>query len=263
MGKFFSNLFSKKPRADMSNFVIDKTKKELLEIKEGTVHAILPSNVQSMSRLAYLKCRGTLESVTFPASIISKQGFADIPDVCKKISRVEFCEGVTNLASTKFRFLSEEVDVILPKSLRMIDPIYMFTSNYEGSKLTINYRGTEEEWNKVSKLSIKEYKQSPPNAWLFTDLSDCLSNEEQLRKENMKIYFDGAKARWDIIDSAHKEIIIRRAKSSLRVSRGDAYRAIKDKPGEKPNFKTTVVIITTHDYTISENCTLNFNYTEK
>ena len=100
----------------------------------------IPNNIIKIDTGAFSGCTG-LTSITISNSVKNIESFAFSTNT--SLTSIEIPEGITTLANDTFIGCSNLTSIILPKSLKSLGN-GVFSST---GITTINYRGTEEEWN--------------------------------------------------------------------------------------------------------------------
>ena len=113
----------------------------------GLTSITIPESVTTIDSYAFSNCYG-LTSITIPDSVtsIGKQAFYN----CISLTSIIIPESVTTINSQAFQNCSDLTSVTIPDSVTSIGN-YAF---YGCTRLkTINYTGTEEQWNAINKIS--------------------------------------------------------------------------------------------------------------
>ncbi len=125
----------------------------------------IPSSVTSIGRSAFTYCE-SLTSVKIPDSVtsIGNGAFAG----CSKLTSVTVPDGVTSTDST-FSRCSSLTTVTIPKSIASIG----FGTFYQcGNMTTVNYKGSKEDWDKIT-------IESTCNDNLLNAALICLGSEQK------------------------------------------------------------------------------------
>lgn len=105
----------------------------------------IPNNVASIGDYAFSGC-SSLTSITIPNSVTSIGDAAFYN--CSSLTSVTIPDSVTNIGSSAFEDCSSLTSITIPNSVIGIGS-FMF---YDCKKLsTINFTGTKEEWQRISK----------------------------------------------------------------------------------------------------------------
>ena len=116
---------------------------------------IIDDSVTSISH-AFYDCTG-LTSITIPDGV-TNIGWGAFSN-CKGLKSIIIPDGVTEIEQSMFQGCQNLTNVIIPDSVTSIS----FNAFYECTSLnTINYKGTEAEWNAITKKSSWDYK-TPSN----------------------------------------------------------------------------------------------------
>lgn len=109
---------------------------------------ILPNSVTSIEEYAFSYCE-KLENINIPNSLTNIGRYAF--QYCEKLTTVVIPDGMTTISGYAFYGCSGLVSITIPKSLTSLD-----SESFDGctSLKTINYTGTEEEWNNMYKDDV-------------------------------------------------------------------------------------------------------------
>ena len=105
----------------------------------------IPNSVTSIGTYAFSGCR-SLTSITISEGVTTIGNYAFRG--CSSLTSVTIPEGVTSIGNGAFYSCSSLTSVTIPSSVTFISD-YAF--NNCSSLKTINYTGTEEQWNAISK----------------------------------------------------------------------------------------------------------------
>ena len=111
---------------------------------------VIPEGVTSIGNQAFYGCKG-LTSITIPEGVTSISGaFSN----CSSLTSITIPESVTSIGSNAFYSCSSLTSVTIPDSVTSIGE-----SAFDGcsSLKTINYTGTEEQWNAINKGNSWKY----------------------------------------------------------------------------------------------------------
>ena len=111
----------------------------------------IPDSVTSIGHFAFYECR-SLTSVTIPDSVtsIGMDAFCG----CSGLISVTICNGVTSIGDGAFYNCYNLTSVVIPDSVTSIgEGAFYYCSNLT----TVCYKGTEDEWNKISIGSNNTY----------------------------------------------------------------------------------------------------------
>ena len=113
---------------------------------------VIPEGVTSISSYAFQNCTG-LTSIIIPEGVTSIKWCAF--DGCTSLTSVIIPEGVTSIGYGMFSGCTSLTSVVIPDSVTSIE-----SSTFSGctSLKTINYTGTEEQWDSISKGYNWNYK---------------------------------------------------------------------------------------------------------
>ena len=109
------------------------------------VNVKIPEGFTSIDQYAFYNCI-SLTSIEFPEGLtfIDQYAFRN----CSRLTSIEFPESLTSISSYAFQDCTSLTSINLPESLTSIGQ-YAFQSCT--SLKTINFKGTEEQWNAISK----------------------------------------------------------------------------------------------------------------
>ena len=108
---------------------------------------VIPDSVTSIGWFAFSGCTG-LESVVIPDSVTSIEDSAF--NNCTGLTSIEIPDSVISIGNCAFEGCSSLTSVVIPDSVTSIDK-YAFYNCY--NLTSIKYRGTESQWNAISKDS--------------------------------------------------------------------------------------------------------------
>lgn len=146
-GKFDKNLLQKYPKLTSVTIPDGVT-----SIGDNAFHSCssltsitIPNSVTSIRRSAFWGCT-SLESITISDSVTSirSEVFAN----CSSLKSITIPDGVTSIEDYAFYDCSKLTSVVIPNSVTKIGERVF---NGCSSLKTINYTGTEEQWNAISK----------------------------------------------------------------------------------------------------------------
>lgn len=133
----------------------------------GLTSIIIPDSVTSIGESAFEYCKG-LTSITIPDSVTSLEdsAFSNCTGLtsvkisnnlttigwrvfykCSNLTSIIIPDGVTSIERYAFQNCSKLASIVIPNSTTIIRR-YAFSNC--GSLQTVNYKGTEEEWNKIT-----------------------------------------------------------------------------------------------------------------
>ncbi len=115
---------------------------------------IIPEGVTSIGNGAFSSCL-KLTSITIPESVTSIGAGAF--SSCSSLTSITIPEGVTSIGNQAFYSCSSLTSVTIPDSVTSIGHYAFY---YCKSLKTINYTGTEEQWNAISKGTDWNYETS-------------------------------------------------------------------------------------------------------
>ena len=112
---------------------------------------VIPESVTSIGNYAFSDC-SSFTSITIPecGTSIGYGAFGG----CSSLASITIPDGVTSIGAYTFSSCSSLTSITIPSSVTSISN-YAF--NYCSSLKTINYTGTEEQWNAISKGSSWKY----------------------------------------------------------------------------------------------------------
>ena len=112
---------------------------------------IIPDNVTSIGEYAFWKCT-SLSSVVIGDSVTSIGDYAF--SICKSLTSIVIGDSVTSIGDRVFEGCSSLTSVVIPDSVISIgDSAFLHCS----SLASIKYRGTEDQWNAISKGTSWSY----------------------------------------------------------------------------------------------------------
>ena len=106
---------------------------------------VIPEGVTSIGNYAFYGCK-SLTSIEIPNSVTSIGNYAF--QICSSLTSVVIPDSVTSIGDWVFSGCSSLTSVVIPDSVTSIG-YYAF--EYCSSLTSIKYRGSEEEWNAISK----------------------------------------------------------------------------------------------------------------
>lgn len=109
------------------------------------VNVKIPEGFTSIGSNAFYNC-SSLTSIKFPESLTSIGG--DAFSGCTSLTSIELSEGLTEIGNSAFYKCKSLTSITLPEGVTSISS-YAFESCT--SLKTINYKGTEDQWNAISK----------------------------------------------------------------------------------------------------------------
>ena len=112
---------------------------------------IIPEGVTSIGSYAFSYCSG-LTSITIPESVTTIGNYAFYG--YSSLTSIAIPNSVTSIGNSAFGGCSSLTSITIPNGVTSISN-YAF--NYCTSLKTINYTGTEEQWNAISKGSSWKY----------------------------------------------------------------------------------------------------------
>lgn len=107
----------------------------------------IPTGVKTIGEQAFYNCTG-LTSVVIPSSVISLGKYAFYQ--CSSLVSVDIPSSVTSIGENTFKNCTSLVSVVVPSSVTSIQKGAFCDCT---SLSTINFTGTEDEWNAISKGS--------------------------------------------------------------------------------------------------------------
>ena len=113
---------------------------------------VIPDSVTSIGDMAFSYC-SSLTSLVIPGSVTSIGYYAF--EYCSSLTNVVICDSVTNIGYGEFAGCFDLTGVVIPDSVTSIDS-YAFCDCT--SLTSIKYRGTEEQWNTISKGTDWDYR---------------------------------------------------------------------------------------------------------
>ena len=105
----------------------------------------IPNGVTSIKVRAFFGC-SSLESITIPDSVTSIEGYAFYG--CESLASITIPDGVTSITNRTFEYCTSLASVIIPDS---VTSIRQGAFEYCSSLANIYYKGTEEQWNAITK----------------------------------------------------------------------------------------------------------------
>ena len=114
----------------------------------------IPNSVTSICKSVFYYC-SSLTSVTIPDSVtsIGERAFEN----CSSLTSVTIPDSVTSIGNSAFSSCKCLTSITIPNSVTSIDRDAFY---YCTSLKTINYTGTEEQWNAISKGTDWNYETS-------------------------------------------------------------------------------------------------------
>ena len=106
---------------------------------------VIPEGVTSIRSFAFDGCT-SLTSIEIPSSVTSIEWSAFYG--CTSLTSIEIPSGVTSIGSYAFYKCTSLTSVVIPDGVTSIKPNAFYGCT---SLKTINYTGTEEQWNSISK----------------------------------------------------------------------------------------------------------------
>ena len=108
------------------------------------INIIIPESVTSIRESAFLGC-SSLTNITIPDSVtnIGTYVFSN----CSNLTNITIPDSVTNIETYVFSNCSNLTNITIPESVTSIEN----SAFYNCSNLTtVNYRGTQEQWNEIT-----------------------------------------------------------------------------------------------------------------
>ena len=111
----------------------------------------IPNSVTSIGELAFLDC-SSLTDITIPNSVtnIGESAFS----ACSSLTDITISNSVTSIREWTFSRCYDLTNITIPNSVTSIEEDAFYGCD---SLTTVNYTGTEEEWNKISISSGNSY----------------------------------------------------------------------------------------------------------
>ena len=113
---------------------------------------VISDSVTSIGDYAFCDC-SSLTSLVIPGSVTSIGYYAF--EYCSSLTNVVICDSVTNIGYGAFAGCFSLTGIVIPDSVTSIDS-YAFCDCT--SLTSIKYRGTEEQWNTISKGTDWDYR---------------------------------------------------------------------------------------------------------
>ena len=115
---------------------------------------VIPESVTTIGDSVFYNCSG-LTSITIPSSVTSIGNYAF--SYCSSLTSITIPSSVTSIGNYAFSYCSSLTSITIPEGVTSIG---QRAFGYCSGLKTINYTGTEEQWNAISKGTDWNYKTS-------------------------------------------------------------------------------------------------------
>ena len=124
-------------------------------------------SLTTLNNYCFSGCTG-LKSIIIPKSVnlIMPYCFR----YCSSLTEIEIPDGVQELSTYSFYECSNLNTIILPDSIKLISSYALGLASYSSKEFIIKFKGTQEQWNSISKGSNWSYKRN--NVAMIYDFSN-------------------------------------------------------------------------------------------